>query len=63
VKPLAKQGAACRTSDDGNGIVMGKLAPKGRAARPQPHISGGSGDSGAAREQTRGTGKREQLNK
>jgi hypothetical protein len=62
VKPLAKQGAACRTSDDGNGIVMGKLAPKGRAACPQRHIRDGSGDSGAAREQAQGAGKWNELN-
>jgi hypothetical protein len=62
VKPLAKQSPARRTADDGDGIVVGKFAAEGRAARAQAHISGSPGHGGAAREQAHGTGKRNELN-
>jgi hypothetical protein len=58
VKSFTKQDPACRTARDGHRIVVGQFAAESRAARPQPHISGSSGDSGAAREQTHDTGKR-----
>ena len=44
------------------GIVVGQFAAESRAARPQRHISDGSGDSGAAREQAHDTGKWNELN-
>ena len=51
MKPFAKQNAARRTADDGDGIVVGQFAAESRAARAQAHISGGPGHGGAAREQ------------
>ena len=61
VKSFAKQNTARRAARDGEGIVVGQLAAEGRAARAQAHISGSSGHGGAAREQTHGTGKRNEL--
>ena len=51
--------AARRAADDGVGIVVGQFAAEGRAARAQTDISGSPGHGGAAREQTDGTGKRD----
>jgi hypothetical protein len=61
MQPLAQLSPACRAADDGDGIVMGKLAAEGRAARAQADISGSSGHGGAAREQANGAGKRNEL--
>ena len=48
---------ARRTARDGHRIVVGQFAAESCAACPQRHIGDGSGDSGAAREQTHDTGK------
>ena len=52
-----------RTARDGDGIAFGKNSADGRAARPQRHIGGGAGESGAAREEAHDTGKWNELNK
>jgi hypothetical protein len=62
MESLAKQSAARRAADDGHRIVVGQFAAESRAARAQRHISDGSGDGGAAREQTHNTGKWDELN-
>jgi len=54
VESFAKQGAARRAADNGDGIVFCQLAAEGRATRAQADIGGGSGHGGAAREQTGG---------
>jgi hypothetical protein len=57
MKSFTKQDPARRTARNGGGIAFGKNTAEGRAACAQRHISDGSGDSGAAREQTHDTGK------
>ncbi len=62
MRPGARQTPAFRTANDGDGIVVEESAAESRAACPQRHISDGSGDSGAAHEQTHDTGKKDELN-
>ena len=57
VESFAEQSTARCAADNGIGIVVGKLAAEGRAARAQADISGSSGHGGAAGEQTHGTSK------
>ncbi len=57
VKSFTKQDTARRAARNGGGIAFGKNPAEGCAACAQRHIRDGSGDSGAAREQTHDTGK------
>jgi hypothetical protein len=61
MESFAEQSAARRAANYGDGIIVSQLAAKSRAARAQTDISGGPGHGGAAREQTQGTGKRNEL--